>query len=71
MLCEGRNRASRSGLNSQEKPYKIGCLMPVKKLDTNWNDDMNENKKNADQKLQEYSGIRKTAKNLHVGRQFR
>ena len=62
MLCEGRNRASLSAPNSQEKPFKIGCLMPIKKLDTvevdkpkeERCDDKSENKKNTDQKLQEY-----------------
>ena len=32
MQCKERNRSSRGGATPQEKAYKVGCALPVKKL---------------------------------------
>ena len=33
MQCEKRNRSSRGKPNVQEKAYKVGCTLPVERLD--------------------------------------
>ena len=32
MQCRERNRSSRGGATAQEKAYKVGCALSVKKL---------------------------------------
>ena len=62
MQCEEKNRLTCSKPSSQEKAYKVGCAMSIKrlgavkydKMEDDTCEDISEDKKNTGQKPEEY-----------------
>ena len=62
MQCERRNRLAHGGASAREKAYKVACAVPIRKFGATENEKLrgencrgtSEEKKDVNQKLQEY-----------------